>query len=247
MIPWQLIDRAEIPKRSARQGQGTEISADSQMSLYRRGEEYSIRVDSWELMNSRRVSSEQEIATAACQRLGLGGAPSSTTGGSERPPCVLIGGLGMGYTLRAALDHVPQASRVIIAELVPDVVRWNREHLGHLAGEPLADARVEVYLGDVADRIRQSPESHDAIVLDVDNGPQAKPSNSEGWLYSQEGLDAIRSSLRPRGVLSIWSAGPSTGFAKRIEGRGFAVEEIRCRSRGKKGKRHVSWLAERNE
>jgi len=242
LIPWELIEQADIPKQSSRAGQGSEISSESKISLYRRGDEYSIRVDNWELMNSRAFSSEKEIASAACERI------------TRRPadpdrsiPRVLIGGLGMGFTLRTALDNLPEESTVMVAELIPEVVEWNKKYLGKFAGEPLADPRVEVYMGDVADRIRSHSGSHDAIVLDVDNGPHAKPTDSEGWLYSHDGLDAIHNSLRPDGILTIWSAGPTAGFTQRVKRRGFDVEESRCRSRGDKGNWHVIWVAQRKE
>ena len=245
MIPWELIDRAVIPKSSRRSGQGTELSPDSELVLYRRGEEYSIRVDNWELMNSRSFDSEQELAVVACQRLGDGSTAATSLAQGPSAPCVLIGGLGMGFTLRSALDHLPEAGRVVMAELVPGVVSWNREHLGHLAGHPLDDSRVEIYLGDVADRIRSKRNCHDAIVLDVDNGPHTKPTDSEGWLYTNVGLDSIRRSLRRHGVLSIWSSGPSPGFTQRLEQRGFLVQELR--SGGKKGNRHRIWVGQRND
>ncbi len=246
MIPWQLIDRAAIPRPTRKAGQGAEICADSQLVLYRRGEEYSIRVDNWELMNSRSCGSEQEIAVLACQRLGNRAVSPTSSAPGRRLPCVLVGGLGMGFTLRAALDLLPEASHVVVAELVPEVVGWNREHLGHLAGNPLDDPRVEVYLGDVAERLRSHAGSHDAIMLDVDNGPHTKSTGSEGWLYSDQGLDTIRRSLRSKGVVSIWSAGPSPGFAQRLERRGFDVEEIRSQGK-KKGHRYRIWLGQRTK
>lgn len=242
-----MIGRATVPKSTGRAGQGEELAAGSVLVLSQRGEEFSLRVDNWELMNSRSFDSEKEIVEVAWQKLRAGPlAPSSVTHEPVRP-CVLVGGLGMGFTLRAVLDHVPPESQVVVAELVPEVVRWNREHLGHLAGHPLDDPRVEIHLGDVVDRLRTHAGSHDAIVLDVDNGPHTKRTASEGWLYSPDGLSLIRRALKPEGVVSIWSAGQSPGFTQRIASRGFTVEEIGSRGRGGKGFHHRIWLAQRQD
>ncbi|MEM7165293.1 MAG: hypothetical protein AAF581_07510 [Planctomycetota bacterium] len=236
MIPWELLGRATVPEQSNRPGQGQEIGSGSELVLYKRGEEYSIRVDNWELMNSRSYGSEEEVAVLACERLF-----------DVAAPCVLVGGLGLGFTLRTALDQVSASSRVVIAELVPEVVTWNREFFGHLAQHPLDDERVEVYLGDAAECIRSRPDTHDAIILDVDNGPHTKQTSSEGWLYSLEGLAAIRRSLRSRGIVSIWSTGPADAFTRRIEQQGFDVEEVTSRGRGGRGTIHHLWIAQRDD
>ncbi|MGE3165147.1 MAG: hypothetical protein AB7O52_09605 [Planctomycetota bacterium] len=247
MIPWQVIDRATVPRSRGKPGQGEELAAGTELVLSRRSDEFSIRVGTWELMNSRSFDSEKEIAEFAWQRLSRGALAAGAGVPGAAVPCVLVGGLGMGFTLRAALDHMPTASRVVVAELVPEVVRWNRDHLGHLAGHPLNDPRVEIHLGDVADRLRAHPGGHDAVVLDVDNGPHTKSSASEGWLYSPEGLKVIRRALRPNGVLSIWSAGQSPGFTERVAAQGFRVQELGSRGRGGKGFHHRIWIAVRQE
>lgn len=262
MIPWKQLAEGKVPDLFYRSGQGREISPRSPLVLWQRGDEFSIRVDNWELMNSRSFTSEREIAIAALSQLGFtegGDRPNAKPRsveplgakppGAARPPrpCVLIGGLGMGFTLRAALEYLPANARVIVAELVPDVVTWNEKYLGHLADNPLSDPRIQVFLGDAAERIRDTQDVHDAIILDVDNGPHTKQTASEGWLYSDGGLNMIRKSLRPGGVLSIWSAGPADGFSKRMERCGFEVDERVCLGRGNKGHRYRIWLGTRHD
>lgn len=236
MIPWEEVDRAVVPAQPGRPGQGQEIESGAELILSRRGDEYAIRVDNRELMNSRSFGSEQVVASMACERLDGVAAPH-----------VLIGGLGMGFTLRTTLDRLPAEAKVTVAELVPGVVDWNRQYLGELAGKPLEDPRVELFVGDAADIIRSHSSTFDAVVLDIDNGPHSKSSSTEGWLYSDSGLEAIHRCLRSRGVLSIWSAGPTEGFARRIRRRGFTVDEKRVRGRERKGDQYRIWLAQRNQ
>lgn len=220
MIPWQHLDSTTVP------GDG------GTMTLHRRGDEFSIRVGSCELMNSRAHGSEETLAQQACQRL------------SGRPQLrVLIGGLGLGFTLRAALDALPAEAEVVVAELVPAVVRWNREIFGHLAGQPLTDPRVQVMEGDVGRAIRAAKGGFDAILLDVDNGPEGLTAQTNDRLYSAAGLKAACSALRPGGVLAVWSADPCPPFTARLQKAGFRVDEVRARARGRgKGGRHVLWF-----
>ncbi len=223
MIPWVLLDSAQVP------GNGGELR------LYQRGDEFSIRiVGKGELMNSRVHGSEDALAQLTCARLASGIAPR-----------LLIGGLGMGFTLAAALRYVGGQAQVVVAELVPSVVAWNRGPLGELVGHPLQDSRVTVREGDVARILKAEREMYDAILLDVDNGPEGLTRKENNWLYSFDGLSAAYTALRPRGVLAVWSAGPAQDFQQRLRKVGFEVDEKRVRAHGSKGARHVIWLARR--
>ena len=221
MIPWELLDCAEVPGSSG------------EVRLYRRGKEFSIRVDGCELMNSRAHGSEEALAELASAKI------------VDRPcPRVLIGGLGMGYTTAAALGRLGPGSQVVVAELVPAVVDWNRGPLADLAGRPLQDARVTVQEVDVAAILRTERRAFDAILLDVDNGPDGLSRKGNDWLYSQAGLDAAYAALTSKGVLAVWSAGPDSAFAKRLSRAGFEVDEVRVRARGSRGGgKHTIWLA----
>jgi len=224
MIPWQLLDRAPVP------GEGGELL------LYQRGAEFSIRIQGrGELMNSRAHGSEEALAQESCGRL-------------PRPQGarLLIGGLGMGFTLAAALKALGPGASVVVAELVPAVVAWNRAALGAVAGHPLADARVTVLEQDVARVLRAEPQGFDAILLDVDNGPEGLTRDSNDWLYGAQGLQAAWAALRPGGVLAVWSAGPARDFTERLRRTGFDVEERRVRAHNGKGARHVLWFARRD-
>lgn len=224
MTPWVLLDSAAVP------GNGGELR------LYRRGEEFSITiVGRGELMNSRVHDSEIALAEQTCARL------SSTD-----QPRLLIGGLGMGFTLAAALRQLGAQAHVDVAELVPAVVSWNQGVLGEAAGQPLNDARVSVREGDVARILKSAQQYYDAILLDVDNGPEGLTRKENDWLYSISGLNAAYAALRPQGILAVWSAGPDADFMQRLRKVGFAVEELRVRSHGKKGARHVIWFAQRD-
>jgi spermidine synthase len=223
MIPWELLDGAQVP------GNGEELR------LYRRGEEFSIRVDSRELMNSCVHGSEDALAELACARVA-----------DRTRPRVLIGGLGMGYTLAAALHRLGAGARVIVAELAPAVVAWNRGPLAALAGHPLQDSRVTVREIDVARILKEEHRLYDAIVLDVDNGPEGLTLKSNDWLYARAGLDAAFAALRPEGVLAVWSTIPNRVFAQRLRRVGFEVEEIGVRARSPRGgRRHTIWIAGR--
>jgi len=222
MNPWVLLDEVDVP------GDG------GAMKLYQRAFEFSISVKNEELMNSRMHGSEDALAELACERLA-----------GRQHPRVLIGGLGMGFTLRAALDHLGEQSEVVVAELVPAVVQWNRTHLAELAGRPLEDARTTVRESDVGLVIKETAGAYDAILLDVDNGPDALTHAGNDRLYTHGGIAAAKNALTPGGFLGVWSAEPDKSFTKRLRGSGFKVEEITVRARGTKGRRHTIWLAEK--
>lgn len=223
MVPWQLLDSAPVP------GENQELR------LYRRGGEFSIRVNGSELMNSRAHGSEQAMARLACARIA-----------SLASPLVLIGGLGMGYTLAAALNRLGATGRVVVAEIVPAVVAWNRGPLGALAGDPLADGRVSVREADVARILLAEPRSYDAILMDVDNGPRGLTRKGNDWLYSRTGLAAAHAALRPAGVFALWSASPNPAFTRRLCQAGFTVDERPVPARGPRGAgRHTIWIGER--
>lgn len=223
MIAWELLESAQVPGGSA------------SLQLYRRGQEFSIRVDGCELMNSRAHSSEEALAELTCARL------------SKNPcPTVLIGGMGMGFTTAAALRQLGSEAKVLVAELIPAVLAWNRGPLGSLAGHPLDDLRVSTQAIDVAQLIQTNQQRYDAIILDVDNGPDGLTRTSNNRLYSRAGVKSAYLSLKPSGILAVWSASPAPTFCKLLRQTGFNVEEIMTRSRGSKGgRRHLIWLAKR--
>lgn len=179
------------------------------------------------LMSNRMHGSEEALAS-----FGLRALPDPDE------PTVLVGGLGMGYTLRATLDHVPPDASVLVAELVPAVVEWNRGPLGHLAGHPLADRRVQVVPGDVAVTLRSRPGAFDAVLLDVDNGPAAFTTDFNGGLYDNAGVANARAALKPGGTLAVWSAWDDRKFEQRLRYAGFAVRVEHVRARLKKGGPH---------
>ena len=214
MKPWELIGRTLAPD-------GTDLS------LTLRDGEYVILADGKSLMSSRMHGSEEALATFACARLrGLD------------DPRVLVGGLGMGFTLRATLDHLPRKASVVVAELLPTVVEWNRGPLGPLADHPLKDRRVRVEPGDVAVTLRSNLNAYDAILLDVDNGPAAFATAGNAGLYDNAGVAAAYAALRDRGVLAVWSAREDRKFEKRLRYAGFRVQVESVRGRLKKGGPH---------
>jgi spermidine synthase len=221
-----------IPIRQLAQAQAPGV--DAPLVLSQRGTEFTIRIGARVLMSSAAHGSEEALAAWACARLG-----------SEARARVLIGGLGMGYTLAAALSQLAPSAEVEVAELFPAVVEWNRGPLGHLAGRPLEDPRVTVWPGDVADRIRAAKARFDALVLDVDNGPNGITQQANDWLYSRAGLAAAFMALRDGGVLGVWSVAPDREFTRRLIHAGFGVEERRVRARGTSGGRHVILLGTR--
>ena len=206
------------------------------MKLIRRGDEYIILTDGAILMSSRMHGSEEALATFACQRLRM-----------LEQPNVLIGGLGMGFTLRATLDLLLPDATVVVAELVPAVVEWNRGPLGPLAGHPLKDKRVRVETGDVALILRSHPGRFDAVLLDVDNGPSAFTASNNAGLYDDRGIAAARAALKMEGVLAVWSAQDDRKFEQRLRHGGFDVRVQPVRGRLKKGgPRHTIFLSRKS-
>ncbi len=221
MIPWEEIDRARVPGES------------NELILKRRGRDFSIRTAGTELMNSRIHGSEDALASLALNRI--------TKKDQLR---ILIGGLGMGYTLAAALKAASKDSRILVSELVPAVVSWNRQFLGPLAGTPLDDPRVRVEETDVARIIRQRSAAFDVILLDVDNGPVGLTQKSNNHLYTRAGITSCFKALTPGGVLGVWSAGVDETFSRDLGKCGFEAEAVTVRAgKGKKGSRHTIWVA----
>ncbi len=223
MIPWELLDSVRVP------------ASGEELRLYKRGEEFSLTVDGRELMNSRKHGSEDALAELACARI---------EGRSHAR--ILIGGLGLGYTLATALQRIGAAGQIVVAELVPAVVAWHRGPLAGLSGAALRDKRVSVREVDVARALRGEHRAYDAILLDVDNGPESLTLKGNDWLYARAGIEAAFAALRPKGVLAIWSVGPDRAFVQRLRRAGFKVDEVRVRARGQRGGRpHTIWIAER--
>jgi spermidine synthase len=221
MIPWVKIDTARVP--------GT----DGDLRLMRRGAEFSIMLGTNELMNSRLSGSEAALATLAAKRIE-----------TVKKPRVLIGGLGMGFTLRAALAVLGSGAKIVVAELVPAVVVWAKGPMAEIFGGSLDDPRVDILETDVTEVIRSKPRAFDTILLDVDNGPEGLTRKANDALYNAAGLKAAYAALRPGGVLAVWSSGPNPPFAKRMRGAGFDVNEVAIRATGKGvGARHVIWIA----
>lgn len=221
MIPWELLDTARAP------------GGEHELRLLKRGAEFSIRLGHNELMNSRLSGSEKALATLTLAKLA-----------GRRAPSLLIGGLGMGFTLGAALQRSPGDAKIIVAELTPAVVAWARGPMAELFGTNLADPRVEIVEHDVGAIIRSARNGFDAIMLDVDNGPEAMTRAANDGLYGPLGLGEAHVALRPGGVLAVWSQGPDASFGKRLSRAGFRTEEARVRaSDSGKGARHVIWLA----
>jgi spermidine synthase len=219
MLPWIIVDTVLSPD-------GTDLV------LARHDSEWEIRTGRLTLMSSRMNASEASLV-----RLAFEAAPHTQT--------VLLGGLGLGFSLRAVLDQLPPNGHIVLAELSEAVVRWNREHVGGLADHPLTDARVDVSPGDVFDRISEGEHRYDAIVLDVDNGPVAFSQTTNHRLYGDEGVRLCLAALRPGGVLTVWSAGPDADYLRRLSRAGFAVtaRSVAARSGGRK--RHVIFVARR--
>lgn len=187
-----------------------------------------------ELMSTRKHGSEDALGSLPCQML------DKTQRESAQ---VLIGGLGMGFTLAAALSATGQKSTIVVAELVPEVVEWNKGPLGSYSGHPLLNTRTTVYHGDVSDLLRTAEPRYDVIALDVDNGPEALSSSGNDWLYSIEGIGCARASLNQGGVLAYWSATPDPVFIKRLRDCGLKVGEKFVHAHGSKGTKHTIWLA----
>ncbi len=225
MISWLQIDTARVP------------GADVELRLMRRGAEFSMMLGPNELMNSRLSGSEEALATLACKRIE-----------TVKRPHLLIGGLGMGFTLRAALAVLGPEARIVVAELVPAVIAWARGPMADVFGESLNDPRASIREADVIDVISSSPAAFDAVLLDVDNGPEGLIRKANDALYDLKGLKAIRRALRPGGVLAVWSSGPHPAFSNRLRDAGFDVNEVNVRATAKRsGARHVIWFATRSE
>ncbi len=221
MIPWTHIDTAIMP------------DGGGELRLKQRGTEFSIMLGTIELMNNRLSGSEEALAKLSYERIQ-----------KHARPHILIGGLGMGFTLRAALAVLPVDAKVTVGELVPAVVAWARGPMAEVFAGCLDDARVTVREGDVGRLIQSSAAAYDAIMLDVDNGPEGLTRKANDDLYSVAGLRAARKALRPNGVLSVWSSAPDAGFTRRLREAGFAVEELSVRASTKgRGARHVIWMA----
>ena len=220
MTPRELVGVAEVP-------------GGPPLRLFRRGGDFMIVLDRNELMSTRMSGSEVALGTMTCER--LAGRPA---------PRLLIGGFGMGFTLRAVLERLGPDAAVCVAELVPGVIDWARGPLAALSDGCLDDPRVRVQLGDVAEAIRAARGDYDAILLDVDNGPDGLTRPANDGLYTLAGLARARAALAPGGLLAIWSAAPDAAFARRLTKAGLDVEEVRVRARSNgKGASHVIWFA----
>jgi spermidine synthase len=220
MTPRELIDVARIP-------------GGDELRLFRRGGDYMIVLDRNELMSSRMSGSEEALADMSCAR--IAGRPA---------PHLLIGGYGMGFTLRAALKALGADATLTVAELVPQIIAWARGPMVELAAGCLDDPRVRLVEADVAVVIADGKASYDAILLDVDNGPDGLVRDANDRIYSMSGLTAARTALKPGGVLAVWSAGPDAAFTRRLKDADFAVEEVAVKARSNgKGPRHVIWFA----
>ncbi len=221
MKPWETIDRARVPD-------GTELV------LAHRDGEWVVRYAGRVLMSSRQHGSEDALAELALARV-------------TSPRTVLVGGLGLGYTLRAALDRVPPDGRVVVAEISRELVQWNRGPVAHLAGRPLDDPRTRLQVGDVAARIAEARGAFDAILLDVDNSPSSMVLAGNDRLYGARGVAACRDALRAGGVLAVWSAGPDDAYRERLSRAGMEAEAVPVPARGTggRGARHVLFLARR--
>lgn len=223
MIARELIDTAQVP-------------GGEELRLFRHGNDFMIVLDRNELMSTRMSGSEEALATMSCERIA-----------GRKAPHLLIGGYGMGFTLRAALKVLGSDAAVTVVELVPKIVEWARGPMKALEAGCLDDPRVELVEADVSLIIAGSRGEYDAILLDVDNGPDGLVRDENGQLYSRAGLLAARDALRPGGVLAIWSAGPDPSFVSRLRKARFDVDEVRVRARSNgKGAKHVIWFARPN-
>ncbi len=223
MIPWKQIDTTSVP------------GSDVELRLMQRGNEFSMKLGQNELMSSRLSGSEEALATLACRRLE-----------AVRAPHLLIGGLGMGFTLRAALAVLGPKARITVGELLPAVIAWARGPMAGIFGDSLDDPRAKILSADVIEVIASKPGAFDAILLDVDNGPEGLIRKANDALYDAKGLTAIHRALKPGGVLAVWSSGPHPAFSKRLRGAGFEVNEVAVRATTRRGgARHLIWFATR--
>jgi spermidine synthase len=224
MIPWTHLDTVQIPNDGG------------ELKLSQRGDEFSIKLSGkrGELMNSRVFNSEKVLSQLGCAHIK-----------PHHDAHILVGGLGMGYTLAAALKAVNADSVVTVAELIPEVVKWNEGPLGHCAGKPLQDPRTKVHIGDVKELLTSRQPTFDAILLDVDNGPKGLTHSDNNWIYSEDGLKDIYDTLNPNGMLAIWSAGPDYLFSVRLKKIGFRVDTRDVQARPGKGSKHTIFLAKK--
>jgi spermidine synthase len=223
MTPRELLGTANIP------------GGHEELRLFRRGADFMIVLDRNELMSSRMSGSEEALAVMTVER--LRGRPA---------PEILIGGYGMGFTLRAALAAVDRDARLTVVELVAEIIDWARGPMAAMTAGCLDDPRVALRIDDVGEAIRSATSAYDAILLDVDNGPDGLVRRANNGLYSRSGLAAARAALKPGGVVAIWSAGQDNAFAKALGEAGFSVDEVAVRARSNgKGAKHIIWFATR--
>jgi len=212
-----------------------EVPGGAPLRLVKHGDDFIIMLERNELMSSRMSGSEVALGTMTCDRLR-----------SREQASVLIGGYGMGFTLRAVLGELGPKARVIVSELVPDIIDWARGPMQSMTGDCLDDPRVEISIGDVSDLIEVSASSFDAIMLDVDNGPDGLTREANNGLYTSTGLAHAWRALKPGGVLAVWSAGADPAFSRRLKQARFDVEEVSMRARPNgKGPLHHLWFATR--
>jgi spermidine synthase len=220
MIPRELIGEAEVP-------------GGPPLRLFRRGSDFMIVLERNELMSTRMHGSEVALGTMACDRLA-----------GHKAPHLLIGGYGMGYTLRAVLGQLGPGAHVTLVELVPGIIDWARGPMAAVTAGCLDDPRVTLTLGDVGASMAHSNAQYDAILLDVDNGPEGLTRAANDGLYSPQGLANAKQALRPGGILAVWSAAPDTAFGRQLERGGFSVETVKVRARETgKGATHIIWFA----
>jgi spermidine synthase len=223
MVPWEKLGVALIPNNGG------------ELSLSRRDKEFSIKLSGirGELMNSRVYNSEQELATLGCAHIA-----------TSKNAHVLVGGLGMGYTLAAALQATASSTTVTVAELIPEVIKWNQGPLGECAGKPLENPRTRVHQGDIKALLNTNTPTYNAILLDVDNGPEGLTHADNSWIYSLEGLRSIYNTLQAKGVLAIWSASPDPLFVKRLKKAGYNTSTHIARARKGKGSKHTIFIGQ---
>ena len=222
MIPREYLGSAHVP-------------GGQELKLYRRGADHMIVLDRNELMSSRMSGSEKQLALMTIERLK-----------GRKSPHLLIGGYGMGFTLRAALDVLDGSAQLTVAELVPEIIAWARGPMVELMAGCLDDPRVTLLIEDVVPVIGRARATYDAILLDVDNGPDGLTAAANDRLYSAAGLEAAKAALKPGGILAVWSAGSDDPFTRRLRNAGFAVDEVAVKARDNgKGPRHVIWFAQK--
>ncbi|WP_131114859.1 hypothetical protein [Lichenihabitans psoromatis] len=222
MLMWTLLETAKVPGDTA------------ELRLMQRGDEFLIKLDRIDLMGTRMRGSEEALARLGCANLEM-----------VAKPRILIGGLGMGFTLRAVLDLARPAARVEVAELVPAVVTWARGPLASVFGESLDDPRLTLHVADVGAIMRAGLGAYDAILLDVDNGPEGLTRQANDSLYGYAGLRDAFAAVRPGGIVAVWSAGPDRAFTQRLRQTGFEVDEVTVRGHRNRGPRHLIWVATR--